>query len=142
MILILILLFVCLYIFYHTKEPDEFIEVKKKYKILRNHIIKTNNQTFKILKTQIPLTGLKKMTNSVGSNTNKGAEIIICLDGDINDIFHVLLHELTHSTVNEYSHSPQFWKNLQELTDISVNLGIYEKIDQKKEFCGEHVQDK
>ena len=69
-------------------------------------------------------------------------KIGLCIDGEINEIFHVLLHELTHSTVEEYSHSPEFWKNYKELREIAISLGIYKEIPDKTEFCGKHVQDK
>jgi len=82
------------------------------------------------------------MTDSVGFNVNKGSEITICLDGSTNEIFHVLIHELAHSTVEEYSHSEQFWVNYNELMEICIQIGIYQKITEKTEFCGQHVQDK
>jgi hypothetical protein len=53
----------------------------------------------------------------------------------------VLLHELSHSTVEEYDHSEQFWKNFAELRDISVDLGIYQRIPKRKAFCGQFIQD-
>jgi predicted metal-dependent hydrolase len=82
------------------------------------------------------------MNGSVGSNTNKGGEIVLCLDGKTNEIFHVLIHELAHSTVDEYSHSPEFWKKYVELRNICVHLDIYQQIPQRTEFCGQHIQDK
>jgi hypothetical protein len=42
----------------------------------------------------------------------------------------------------EYSHSDKFWKNYIELRDMCVDLGIYEQIPDRKEFCGQHIQDK
>jgi len=78
----------------------------------------------------------------VGYNTNKGAEIVVCLDGTVNDVFHVLIHELAHCTVKEYTHSDQFWKNYIELRDMCADLGIYQQIPERKEFCGQHIQDK
>jgi len=95
-----------------------------------------------MIKKPVPLTGMQRMKGSVGYNTNKGAEIVVCLDGTTNDIFHVLIHELAHCTVKEYSHSEAFWKNYIELRDMCVELGIYENIPEKKEFCGQHIQDK
>jgi len=90
----------------------------------------------------IPITGMKRMNGSVGSNTNKGGEIVVCLDGNTNQVFHVLIHELAHSTVEEYSHSPEFWDNYVELRDICVHLGIYQQIPERTKFCGQHIQDK
>ena len=82
------------------------------------------------------------MNGGVGYNTNKGGDIAVCLDGEPNEIFHVLIHELAHCTVDEYEHSQEFWNNYIELRDICINLGIYEKIPNKTPFCGEHIQDK
>ena len=142
MILFLILVLVNAYILHTTIEPREFIEVKEKYKTLRDHLRETNNEKFRVLVRPIPITGRKVMTDSVGFNVNKGSEITICLDGSTNEIFHVLIHELAHSTVEEYSHSDQFWANYNELMEICIQIGIYQKIIEKTEFCGQHVQDK
>jgi predicted metal-dependent hydrolase len=142
MILFLILVLVNAYILHNTTEPREFTEVKEKYKTLRDHLRETNNEKFHTLVRPIPITGRKVMTDSVGFNVNKGSEITICLDGSTNEIFHVLIHELAHSTVEEYSHSEQFWANYNELMEICIQIGIYQKITEKTEFCGQHVQDK
>ena len=142
MILFLILLLVNAYILHTTIEPREFTEVKEKYKTLRDHLRETNNEKFHMLVRPIPITGRKVMTESVGFNVNKGSEITICLDGNTNEIFHVLIHELAHSTVEEYSHSERFWANYNELMEICIQIGIYQKIIEKTEFCGQHVQDK
>lgn len=142
MILFLILIFVNAYILHTTIEPREFIEVKEKYKTLRDHLRETNNEKFRVLIRPIPITGLMIMKDTVGFNVNKGSEITICLDGGVNEIFHVLIHELAHCTVEEYSHSEHFWSNYNELLEICVQLGIYQKIIEKTEFCGQHVQDK
>lgn len=142
MIALILLLFINLVILYKTREPQELLEVKEKYRILREHIRDTGNEKYKMLVHPTPITGMKRMKDSVGSNTNKGSEIVVCLDGKTNEIFHVLIHELAHSTVDEYSHSQQFWNNYIELRDMCVHLGIYQQIPQKTEFCGQHIQDK
>lgn len=139
MIAFVILLIVCLFLLYMTNEPPVFRRVKEKYEILREHVKDTK---FHILSNPIPITGLHRMKGHVGYNTNKGAEIVLCLDGEENEIFHVLIHELAHCTVDEYSHSDEYWKNYTELRDMCVDIGIYEKIPEKTKFCGQHVQDK
>ncbi len=142
MILAILLILINLWVLWTTREPQELVDVKEKYEILRTHLVNTKNPTFEVLEHRVPITGMKRMNGTVGFNTNKGAEITICLDGSVNEIFHVLIHELAHSTVDEYDHSPAYWKNYMELRDIAINLGIYERIDNKSAFCGEHVQDK
>lgn len=127
---------------YATREPPELVLVKEKYRKLREHLRDTENTKYRMLWTAKPITGFHRMGDSVGHNTSKGAEIAVCLDGNENQIFHVLLHELAHCTVAEYSHSKEFWSNYAELRDIAIHIGIYDRIPKKQKFCGQHVQDK
>ena len=142
MIPFIVLIVINLWILYQTREPQALVEVKEKYRILREHLHETNNEKFHMITRCVPITGINGMKGTVGYNTNKGQEIALCLDGSVNDIFHVLIHELAHSTVTEYSHSENYWNNYVELRDICVNLGIYEKIPERKPFCGQNIQDK
>ena len=142
MILVILLIIVNLFLFVNTKEPRNFVEVKEKYKSLRDQLRDTKNPKFHMLIRCVPLTGIEKMNGTVGYNTNKGQEIALCLDGTTNEIFHVLIHELAHCTVEEYSHSDEYWNNYIELRDICVNIGIYERIPTMTKFCGQHIQDK
>lgn len=136
-----VLLLANLWVLKNTVEPPELVEVKEKYRTLREHLVRTRQEKFKMIWAQKPVTGFHKMRGSVGYNTNKGGEIAVCLDGTPNEIFHVLLHELAHCTVSEYSHSKEFWDNYIELRDQCIALGIYEKIPAQTTFCGQHVSD-
>ena len=134
------LLLVDVYLIWNVREPKNLTEVKRRYKILRDHIKNSVvPEKFHILKTPVLIAG--KEAGELGYNSNKGYEIGLCLNGSPNDIFHVLLHELSHSTVEEYSHSEQFWENFSELRSMCTNLGIYEKIPERKAFCGQFIQD-
>ena len=144
MILLLILLVVLAFVSVVTRleEPENFTEVRKRYAILRDYV--KNNpvpEKFKVLDSQILLIGYLKKKHELGYNTNKGYEIGLCLDGTVNQIFHVLLHELAHSTVREYSHSKEFWENFNQLKEICVKLGIYTRITQKRRFCNKYIVD-
>ena len=142
MILAILLLIINVYIIINTKEPNKITEIKKRYRILREHLKKENIEKFQVITRELPISYFKQLDGNIGYNTDKGNEIGLCIDGEINEIFHVLLHELTHSTVKEYSHSPEFWKNYKELREIAISIGIYKEISDKTEFCGKHVQDK
>lgn len=142
MILALLLLIINVYIIINTKEPNKITEIKKRYRILREHLKKENIEKFHVITRELPISYFKQLDGNIGYNTDKGNEIGLCIDGEINEIFHVLLHELAHSTVKEYSHSPEFWKNYKELREIAISIGIYKEIPDKTEFCGKHVQDK
>ena len=138
----ILLLTVVVFLFYRAKRPEKLNEVNEKYKTLREHLRETKNEKFHMLTHHTPLTGKLWMNGTVGTNSNKGGEIVLCLDGKPNEICHVLIHELAHCTLKEYSHSPEFWKNYEELRDICIDIGIYEKVTEKTEFCGQHIQDK
>jgi len=124
------------------KEPENFTEVRKRYEILRNYV-KNNSvpEKIKVLNQQIILIGYLKKKHELGYNTNKGYEIGLCLDGTVNQIFHVLLHELAHSTVSEYEHSTQFWQNFKELRELATQIGIYEPVNSSEKFCGKYISD-
>ena len=106
MIITYLLAVVVLVILFTTRQNEKLKEVNEKYKKLREHLKETKNEKFEILTRHIPITGKLWMSQTVGTNTNKGGEIAVCLDGEPNEIFHVLIHELAHCTVKEYSHSP------------------------------------
>jgi|TARA_B110000977_G_scaffold107226_1_gene139649 predicted metal-dependent hydrolase len=142
MISFLVLFLINILILLNTREPKELLEVKERYRTLREHLKKTNNKKFAVLVTPIPITGLKKMTGTVGYNVNKGADITLCLDGDANEIMHVLIHELTHSTVPEWDHSKNFWEQFTELRGICESIGVYTRLADKTKFCGQYIQDK
>ena len=142
MIPFLVLIVINLIILFMIREPENFTEVKKRYKILREHIEKTNNEKFRVLIRPIPLTALRNMSGTVGYNVNKGADITICIDGEVNEIMHVLIHELAHSTVPEWTHSDNFWNNFMELRGICESIGIYTRLPDKTKFCGQYIQDK
>jgi len=108
-------------------------------KILRNNLEGTE---FQKLTRCIPITAHHTLRGTVGYNLNKGGEIGLCLDGEVNEIFHVLIHELAHCMVQEYDHSTDYWGRYVKLRDICVRLNIYEPIPNETPFCGMHIQDK
>lgn len=143
MIALLILLMINAFLLMNFREDSTLTIVKEKYKILREHLKATENENFDMLYDEIPIFAYRGSTLSgIGYNSNKGGEIGICVDGTPNHVFHVLLHELAHCTVDEYSHSPGFWKNYKELKNEAISIGIYENIDELTSFCGKKIIDK
>lgn len=119
------------------KEPENLKLLKEKYKIF----LKNVPEKFKVLRTPSIITGFYPKDAEIGYNVNKGYEIGLCLSGTPNEMFHVLIHELAHSTVKEYRHSPQFWANLKELREHCVKIGIYQEINEPTGFCGRYIVD-
>ena len=142
MILTILLLIINVLLYINTREPQELKDVREKYRTLREHLKETNNKKFEMLCKEIPITAHRYTNGYIGYNVRKGMGIGICIDGNPNEIFHVLLHELAHCTVTEYSHSKEFWENFDKLRTMCVSLGIYQEIPQRTKFCGKHIQDK
>lgn len=141
MMLWIVLFIVNLYVLATTREPQALTSVREKYTTLRAHLVAEDK--FPELHRPMPITAYHhSWDGTLGYNVNKGFEIGICLDGEVNEIFHILLHELAHCTVQEYNHSDAYWNNYVELRDMALTLGIYQKIPEKTPFCGKNVQDK
>lgn len=120
------------------KDPPVMIEVRRRYKILMENV----PDKYAVLRRPVIIVGHHRDKDmDLGVNVNKGYEIHLCLgNNDPNMVFHVLLHELAHSTVPELDHSPQFWKNMDDLVNLAVSLGIYTRIT-KSIFCGGTITD-
>jgi len=131
------------YILSNMKEPKNFTEVKRRYKVLQDYFATHGDTQFKSLKNPIILTGFlrNKGNNELGYNINKGTEIGLCLDGSPNEIMHVLIHELAHTVSSKYAHDDEFWKNVRKIENICQERGLYIPINNKTEFCGSHIQD-
>ncbi len=90
---------------------------------------------------------------TVGSNSDKGMLIEVCLRNKYNTnewnpentLYRVIVHELTHSSEDEYrgdgdaAHGPDFRRIMSYLLKVSENLGLYsckEYKSSKRVYCG------
>ena len=79
-------------------------------------------------------------------SVNKGEQIVFCLrskhDGklhDLNLLMYVAIHELAHVGCPSYGHNDEFKRIFAFFAKISIELGIYTKIDfhnDPSEYCG------
>jgi hypothetical protein len=124
------------------REDSVLVIVKENYRILREYLISVDDPMFRMIHREIPIVAYRgSFLSGIGYNTNKGEEIGICIDGTPNQVFHLLLHELAHCTVDEFSHSIEYWRNYNKLQDIAVQIGIYESINDETPFCGKTISD-
>lgn len=142
-IYLLVLFFVVFVLCATNKEPYCMVEVKKRYDKFLVYVNNNNiPEKFKVLRKRILISGYKRsLSGDLGWNSNKGDEISICIDGEPNQAFHILIHELAHSTVDEYNHSEEFWKNFEELRELCQKIGIYEPVNSRQPFCGKYIKD-
>ena len=132
---------------------DTLAIIKLKIKILIKWLQEENNKEFKPYLNRL----INKINNiefeenllnndSTSYSVNKGEELVFCLKSkktgklhDINLIMYVVLHEIAHIMCPEYGHGPLFIKIFKYITEESIKLGIYKKIDfenNPQEYCG------
>lgn len=133
--LLVIIAAICCVVSCH--EPDRLLQLKEHYK----KFLEIVPPEYLKLKTLHPIITGTYQKGRLGATVNKGYEIYICLDGDLNSMFHVLLHELAHTTVPEYQHSKKFWSNFNELKEVAISHGLYHPINEYKPFCGKKIKD-
>lgn len=136
--LALVLMFWC-------RDPPLLVKIKARYeKLLR--AVRTDpdlDPRWEPVKRRVILTamnGWSKAKGAIAFNVNKGYEIYLCMDGqDVNTAMHVLIHELTHSTVREYEHSDDFWKNFKDFKKYCAAVGVYAP-GEVGPYCGENIR--
>ena len=133
--LIVVLIVIACMLF--TRDDPTLTEVKRRYAILRENLPRGMEE----LRDKTVITGFREKYGELGYNVNKGQEIGLCIDGEPNEVFHVLIHELAHTVTHSYTHNQKFWDNYHKLRDQCINLGIYKKIDKNTDFCGKYIRD-
>lgn len=132
--ILLVLVLVCIFT---THDSKNLKLLKEKYE----RFLKVLPKKYDVLQRRTVITGLGPQWGELGYNINKGYEICICMDNDVNAMFHVLIHELAHGTVPEYKHNESFWMNFRELKEIAIANGLYTPIPEAVPFCGKKIAD-
>jgi hypothetical protein len=134
-----------------NRPPDLLVKVRDRYERLMQTLHDDPNldPRWEPVKKPVILTGMcgwDKSKGAIAYNVNKGYEIYLCLEGGetsdetrINTAMHVLIHELSHSTVREYEHSDAFWKNFKDFRKYCAQRGLYTPGDVGP-FCGENIK--
>ena len=132
----LILIVVALWCLVTTKDPENLKILKEKYR----NFLRVLPKEYEELKHGTVITGLAPFWGELGYNINKGYEICICMDNDVNAMFHVLIHEMAHSITDAYKHDDEFWNNYSKLRDHAIQAGLYKPIGTTQ-FCGKKISD-
>jgi hypothetical protein len=121
------------YLYININKYPEFIEYIKQ---LNNNLDET--------KTLIYETDPNSDLTSY--SVNKGEELSFCLISKKNNEIHqlnlliyVALHEMAHIACPDIGHGPLFKKIFKFLTEIAIEIGIYNKVDynlEPVEYCG------
>jgi len=142
------LVLVCAILMYGCRDPPLLAQLKQRYAKLLQVIRDDPNldPRWEPLKKRVILTamnGWSKAKGAIAYNVNKGYEIYVCMDNigpkALNTSMHVLIHELSHSTVREYEHSDNFWKNFKDLKKYCAGHDLY-KPGYVGPYCGENIK--
>lgn len=136
-LIVIVLIVINIYSLKTLKDPANLRELKEKY----TRFLENVPPQYPMLKNRSIINGYYDKGKEIGYNMNKGDEIGICMNGTSNQMFHVLIHELAHSTVKEYDHSEKFWRNFKDLKNHCSSIGIYDDIPAETEFCGKYIRD-
>ena len=128
----------------NTEQPNSLKELKERYRVFRECLKNDPNlpKKYECILNPVVVVGFKRFpwSSEVGYNINKGGEIGVCTANDTNSMMHVLIHELAHMTVKEYDHSPEFFKNMNELKAMAIKCGVYTPMKPTK-YCGGEISD-
>tara|TARA_B110000908_G_C10004020_1_gene335436 strand:- start:97 stop:579 length:483 start_codon:yes stop_codon:yes gene_type:complete len=89
-------------------------------------------------------------TNYTSYSVNKGEKIVFCIRSkdekqklvNINTIMFVAIHEIAHVMTKSIGHTDEFWENMKYLLKKGIKIGIYNKVDYKKnpvKYCGTDI---
>lgn len=121
----------------HINEYDEYREyIEQLNRNFRNTIINESTEDNKYTSYSI----------------NKGEQIVFCLRSkyntnklhDYNLIMYVAIHELSHVACPETGHTPLFKRIFAFLTEVAMELQIYNRIPfghEPTEYCGLMITD-
>lgn len=92
--------------------------------------------------------GTKRITsmppgNGAAYTLDKGREVRMCTEGDIDTATFVMLHEMAHIMTETNGHDYDFWMNFTYVLEIAVDAGVYRSQPFSKErpgnYCGKTI---
>lgn len=136
-------------------------QIKKNILIIDNHLT-TNKSNYSTHTAHIEqlhnrianviITESSSDSSYTSYSVNKGEQIVFCLRSrdnngklhNINLIMYVVLHEISHVACPEYGHTELFKKIFAFITNIAIELKLYNKIpfgESAVEYCGLMITD-
>ena len=95
------------------------------------------------LNKKIIIKELPSYKNKIGYVYNKNV-IYICIDKSQNELFFVLLHELSHIITKTEGHDNNYWNNFKLLLNLSIDLKLYKYKNYKDnpvKYCNKLIND-
>lgn len=96
----------------------------------------------RIYKTPFKIEALNQWYEYIGVTLDGGKEVAVCTEGELNDMMHVVIHELAHVQRNDIEHDDKFWNVQAKLQQYAIEGGFYSPITGTKKFCGKTIGDR
>ena len=139
----ILLLIVTFILVIYTSRSKKLIDINKQCDAFIQYIKKKNNKSLeRILNTPFKIEQINRWYEFVGVTLDGGKEVAICTEGEMNDMMHVVIHELAHVARNDIEHDKAYWDVQKTLTNYAIEGGFYNTIDSNKKFCGKVIGDK
>ena len=117
-----------------NKKCNEFIQyVKKKDQ---------SKELSRIFETPFKIEAINRWYDFVGVTLDGGKEVAVCTEGELNDMMHVVIHELAHVARNDIEHDDKFWNVQAILEQHAIAGGFYDPIAKTKKFCRKYIGDR
>jgi hypothetical protein len=142
----------------HNKKSaaDNLALLRQKLKRFVAHIYKEHpsDKTKRLLRKYRPdnITESTDTSKYTSYNINKGQKIVMCIRQrdeheeliDMNTLFFVALHELTHIMTVSVGHKQEFWDNFKFILKFAIDNKYYEYVPYHKtpvKYCGTMITD-
>ena len=115
-----------------NKHCDLFVEYLKQYN--------QDGDIQPLLDTPFTIESINKHNKFVGVTLDGGKEVSVCTEGNINEVMHVVIHEMAHVVRGDTKHDDDFWRVQRKLSGYAIQGGFYSPIGKTK-MCGKIIMD-
>ena len=95
----------------------------------------------RIFTVPFKIESLNRRYDVVGVTLDGGKEVAVCTEGEMNDIIHVVIHELAHVARNDIEHDDAYWAVQSKLNKYAIEGGFYTSVGKSRKFCGKVIGD-
>ena len=100
-----------------------------------------DSELARIFTVPFKIESINRWYDVVGVTLDGGKEVAVCTEGEMNDIMHVVIHELAHIARNDIEHDDAYWNVQSKLNKHAIEGGFYTSVGKSKKFCGKTIGD-
>ena len=126
-----------------STKSKKLIKINKRCQQFINYINSKgkDDDLSRIFSVPFKIESINRWYDVVGVTLDGGKEVAVCTEGELNDIMHVVIHELAHVARNDTEHDDAYWQVQSKLNDYAIKGGFYTSVGKRKKFCGKVIGD-